>query len=134
VSNDSRSPTWVRSIQDLAAALPDLLSDRLELLALELHRAGRGIAQIVALVLGAVILVLTAWLALCSSIALALISWGWSWPLALLALVLVNLALGWAVLARIRRLTATLGLPATRRHLRFGAPAGPVANPLEGRP
>lgn len=144
MGDDLRSPSWVQSLQDLAAALPGLLSDRLELLALELHRAGRGIVQIVALVLTAAILGLTAWLVLCSGIALALIAWGWSWPAAMVAVLLINLGLVWGVLARVRHLLATVGLPATRRHLSFGAPAlpaasahlhrQPVTNPPEGKP
>lgn len=116
---------WVESIQDLVAALPGLVSDRLELFALELQRAGRGIVQILALVLAAAILGVTAWLALCGSVALALVAVGVSWPVAVLAVLLVNLALVWVALARVRRLLARLDLPATRRHLVFGAPATP---------
>lgn len=108
------------------AALPGLLSDRLELLALELHRAGRGMVQILALVLATAMLGTTAWLALCGGLGLALVALGLSWPLALLAVLLFNLALAWAAVSRARRLLASLGLPATRRHLVFGAEA-PVA-------
>ncbi len=141
-----RSAAWTQSLQDLIAALPGLFTDRLELLALELNRAGRGIVQIVALVLLAAILGVTAWLALCGGTALALVALGLSWPLAMLAVLLVNLMLAWAAVVRIRRLVATLGLPATRRHLVFGAGAGaeaagsgqvhaqPLTTSPEGRP
>ena len=77
-----RRQPWFASLQDLAAAMPDLVSDRLELLALELHRAGRGTVQIE-----------------------------------------VRVLLARAALARIRSLVATLGRPATRRHLVLGAGA-----------
>ena len=118
-----RRQPWFASLQDLAAAMPDLVSDRLELLALELHRAGRGIVQIVVLVLLAAILGVTAWLALCGGIALVLVALGVSWALAMPTVLLVNMLLAWAALARIRSLVATLGLPATRRHLVLGAGA-----------
>ena len=120
---DLRSQPWLQTLQDLLAALPGLVSDRLELLALELHRAGRGIVQIVVLMLTAAILGASAWLAMCVGIALALVALNLSWPAAMLAVLLVNLLLGWAALARVRYLLANLGLPVTRRHLVFGAAA-----------
>ena len=142
MGEDLRRQPWVQSLRDLIAALPGLVTDRLELLALELHRAGRGIVRIMALVLLAAILGVTAWLALCGGIALALVALNVAWPLAMLAVLLFNLLLAWAALARIRRLVAALGLPATRRHLVFGAgteagagdhvPAQPLTT-VEGR-
>jgi uncharacterized membrane protein YqjE len=128
VRDQTRSQPWGRSLQDLVAALPGLFGDRLELLALELQRAGRSLVRIVLLMLLAAILGVTAWLALCGGIALVLVALGSSWPLATLAVLLVNLLLAWAALARIHRLVATLGLPATRRHLAFGAGAEAVAS------
>lgn len=56
MSEDLRSQPWVRTLQDLMAVLPGLVSDRLELLALELHRAGRGLVQIMAPVVATAIL------------------------------------------------------------------------------
>jgi hypothetical protein len=105
------------------AVLPRLVSDRLELLALELQRAGGSLVQIMALVVVTAILGATAWLALCSGLGLMLVAMGLSWPLALLAVLLVNLALAWAAVTRTRRLLVNLSLPATRRHLVFGAKA-----------
>ena len=144
MSEDLRSQTWARSVQALLAALPGLVGDRLELLALELHRAGRSMVKIMALVLATAILGITAWLALCIGLALTLLALGLSWPLALLGVLLVNLALAWAAVAWVRRLLANLGLPATRRHLVFGAGAAttagvalqrqPFTNGSEGRP
>lgn len=135
MSEDLRGPPWVQTLHDLAAALPGLVTDRLELLALELQRASRDIAQIVALVLAAAILGVTAWLALCGGIALALVALGLSWPVGMLAVLLVNLMLGWAAVVRIRRLLAHLGLPATRRHLVFGAGAAEASGGhLHARP
>ena len=128
MNQDLRSQRWLQILQDLVAALPGLVSDRLELLALELHRAGRSIVQIVVLVLGAAILGVGAWLALCVGIAIALVALDLPWPVVMLVVLLVNLALGWAALARVRHLLANLGLPVTRRHLVFGAAAAASAN------
>jgi Putative Actinobacterial Holin-X, holin superfamily III len=134
VSPDPRSQPWVRSLQDLVAVLPGLLSDRLELLALELHRAGRSLVQIMALVLATAILVTTAWFVLCGGLSMALVAQGLSWPLALLAVLPVNLLLAWAAMSRVRGLLANLGLPATRRHLMFGAEAALTAGVQLQRP
>ena len=131
---DPRSQPWVRSLQDLVAVLPGLLSDRLELLALELHRAGRSLVQIMALVLATAILVTTAWFVLCGGLSMALVAQGLSWPLALLAVLPVNLVLAWAAMSRVRGLLANLGLPATRRHLVFGAEAALTAGVQLQRP
>jgi len=114
--------------------LPGLLSDRLELLALELHRAGRSLVQIMALVLATAILVTTAWFVLCGGLSMALVAQGLSWPLALLAVLPVNLVLAWAAMSRVRGLLANLGLPATRRHLVFGAEAALTAGVQLQRP
>ena len=134
MSSDPRSQPWVRSLQDLVAVLPGLLSDRLELLALELHRAGRSLVQIMALVLATAILVTTAWFVLCGGLSMALVAQGLSWPLALLAVLPVNLVLAWAAMSRVRGLLANLGLPATRRHLVFGAEAALTAGVQLQRP
>lgn len=143
MNEDLRSQTWVRTVQDLMTVVPGLLSDRLELLALELHRAGRDMAKIFALVVATAMLATAAWLALCCGLVLALVTFGVPWPGALLAVLLFNAALAWAAVARARRLLSTLGLPATRRHLAFGVEAAasaasssqrqPTANVLEGR-
>lgn len=127
MSEDLRSQPWARTLQDLVAALPGLVTDRLELLALELQRAGRGLVQIMALVVATAMLGATAWLALCGGLVLTLVALGLWWPLALLAVVLVNLALAWAAVSRARRLLTNLGLPATRRHLVFGAESADAA-------
>ena len=135
MSEGLRSQPWARTLQDLVVELPGLVSDRLELLALELHRAGRSMVQIMTLVLATAMLGTTAWLALCGGLGLTLVALGSSWPLALLAVLLVNLALAWAAVSRVRRLLANLGLPASRRHLVFGADAADAAGvPLHRQP
>jgi uncharacterized membrane protein YqjE len=110
-------PSWMASLQGLVHELPGLVSDRIELLALELQRAGQALAQIVALIVAAAILAVTAWLALWAGVLVALVSAGLHWAAAALLLLVVNLgACAWAV-ARVRTLAPLLQLPATRRHL-----------------
>ncbi len=135
MSEVPRRASFARTLQDLVAALPHLVSDRLELLALELHRAGRGLVQITVLVLAAALLGITAWLTLCVGLVLAIVAAGGSWPLALLVMLLLNLSLAWAAMSRARLLISALGLPATRRHLSFGAAAGvaPERRPVASR-
>lgn len=135
MSDNLRGQPWVRTFQDLVAVVPGVVGDRLELLALELQRASRGMMQIAALVLATAMLGATAWLALCTGIALMVVGLGLSWPWALLAVLVINLALAWAALSRVRHLIASVGLPATRRHLAFGVEARTAAGaPLPTQP
>lgn len=102
--------------------LPGLISDRVELLSLELHRAGTALLQIVALLVVAAILCVTAWLVLWAGIVSALLAAGWPLVLALAVALVSNIgASAWA-LFRMRRLLPLLGLPATRRHLTLDPP------------
>ena len=129
------------TLQGLLRELPGLVSDRVELLSLELQRAGQVLAQIVALIVAAAILGVTAWLALWSGVVLALIAAGLHWAAASSIVLLINLAACWAAVARVRRLAPLLRLPATRRHLTLGpsAPApgtgpNPGANTFDRSP
>lgn len=135
VNSDPRTPPWWPAVTAFAAALSGLFSDRLELLTLELQRTGRTLVQIAVLVLAAAILGVTAWLALWVAAGFLLVSLGWGWPSAVLSVLLVNALLAFFLIARVVRLLGRLSLPATRRHLIFGAPAmstrvdpGPVRN------
>jgi hypothetical protein len=110
------------SVRLLLEDLPGLISDRVQLLSLELQRAGQSLSQIVALVTAAAILLSTAWLALWAGIAAALVQAGiaWGWGVALV-IVLNVAAAAWAI-ARARALSHWLRLPATVRRL-TGTPA-----------
>ncbi|HEX4508664.1 MAG TPA: phage holin family protein [Burkholderiaceae bacterium] len=104
-----------QQVAALLADLPGLVSDRVLLLSLELKRASRALAEIVALALLASILAATAWLAMWVGIAAALIKFGMSWPWACVVVMVVNLlAVAWAVL-RLKSLAPLLALPATLR-------------------
>ena len=110
-------PSLLQTLQGLWRELPGLISDRVDLLALELQRAGRALMQIVALIVIASILAVTAWLALWSAVVGMLMALGLHWSVALLAVLVVNLGAAWWAVNRMRSLVADLRLPATRRHL-----------------
>jgi uncharacterized membrane protein YqjE len=122
-SSAAAQPSWLASLQGLLHELPGLISDRVELLSLELQRAGQVLAQIVALIVVAAILAVTAWLALWGGVMLALIGAGLHWAAASLLVLLINLGACWWAVARVRTLAPLLQLPATRRHLTLSQPS-----------
>jgi Putative Actinobacterial Holin-X, holin superfamily III len=115
-------------LRELAADLPGLVSDRVQLLSLEVRRAGLAMAQIVALVVAIGVLAVTAWTALWVGAAAALLHAGLAlgWVVA----IVIALNLGAAALAalRVRKLAPLLALPATVRRLTLPAPR-PVPTP-----
>ncbi|MBC7941723.1 MAG: phage holin family protein [Chitinophagaceae bacterium] len=125
-------------LRGLVGELPQLFNDRVDLLSLELQRAGRAVTQIVLLVVAAAILGVTAWLVFWVGVVALLMAAGLAWPWALLAVLLVNLLAAYAAVRHVRLLLPQVALPATRRHLRFSpspqppAPA-PGARPNENR-
>ena len=116
----------VDAVQSLIRELPGLVSDRVELFALELARAGSALARIVAWVVAIAILGVTAWLALWAGLVLALISLGLHWAVALLPVLVINLLAVVFAVGQVRQLATRLSLPATRRHLTMSSrPAFP---------
>jgi uncharacterized membrane protein YqjE len=115
------SPTAPQSLlgtlKGLWQELPGLVSDRVELLSLELHRAGLALVQIAVLVVAAAILGVTAWLVLWGMVVALLVMAGLHWLAALGLALAANLLAAWWAVARARRLLPALKLPATRRHL-----------------
>lgn len=110
-------PSLRRQLQALWRELPGLLSDRVELLSLELQRAGQSLAEIVVLLVGVAVLGVTAWLVLWAALIALLVSLGLHLLWALLLAIAIN-GLGVVLaLQRVRRLLPRLKLPATRRHL-----------------
>lgn len=117
------------TLKGLWQELPGLVSDRVEILSLELNRAGLALAQIAVLVVAATILGVTAWLVLWGMAVALLVMAGLHWLAALgLALVANVLAAAWAV-ARARKLLPSLKLPATRRHLMISPSTRPPPVP-----
>jgi hypothetical protein len=106
----------------LLSELPGLVSDRVELLSLELQRAGLALLHITCLGIALTVLGMAGWLILWGLITMGLVAAGLPWALALGVALLVHVAMGWWAVNRIRRLLPTLGLPATRRQLMFRAP------------
>lgn len=116
--------TGSESLLDVARSIvrevPALVGDRVELLSLELQRAGAALVKMTVLAAAAAILALTAWLALWDVLVGALIALGWHAAGAHAMVVLINAAAAAWTLWRARGLFKLLGLPATRRHLMFG--------------
>lgn len=126
----ARAPSALQQVQDLLRELPHLLSDRVELLALELQRAGQALARIVVFVVAAAVLLLTAWLAAWAVAFLLLLAVGMPPIGALVFVLLVNALAAWICLTRAHKLVGLLSLPATRRHLTVSPATKPAAEPL----
>ncbi len=112
-------------IGGLLSELPGLVSDRVELLSLELQRAGLALLHMVCLGLVLTVLGMSGWLIVWALLMIGMVAVGLSWAMALGVALLVHGLLGWWAVNRIRRLLPTLGLPATRRQLTFKAPVPP---------
>lgn len=113
----------------LLRELPKLVSDRVELLSLDLQRAGLALGQIIGLIVAVAILGVTAWLLIWAGVLLALVMVGLPrWGALLVAVAINGLALWWAV-AQIRSRVPKLLLATFRRHLSLAplpdAPAAP---------
>ena len=120
------SPGLLQSIKALLQELPGLVSDRVELLSLELKRAGAALAQIVVLGVVAALLGLTAWVLLWGAIVSGLVALGLHVGLAMLVGLLLNGIAAAMVLARMKKQVGLLQLPATRRHLTVKAAVQPL--------
>ena len=114
---DDAPASLTRQLQALLRDLPGLFSDRVELLALEVQRAARGLAQVVVLIVAIAVLGVTAWLVLWAGAIRLLMAAGLSLEAALLVALLVNGLVMVLAVQRVRHLLPRLGLPATRRHL-----------------
>lgn len=124
----ARGAALSASLHTLWRDLQGLVADRVELLSLEVQRAGVAAAHILLWMVAASILGVTAWLALCGGVAMLLLEQGLHWSGVLLLVMLANLAAAWIAFGRAKALTPRLSLPATRRHLRFGADDDEAAN------
>ena len=118
------APGLTESLLALWRDLRCLVGGRVDLLSLELQRAGLALRQIVLWTMVASVLAITAWMALCGGIALFLVEQGLHWSVVLLVLMLANLGGAWWALQRASALAPRLALPATRRYLRFGVDEG----------
>jgi len=117
-------------LRALLDELPGLFNDRVDLLSLELRSAGLSLALMLLWMAAAAILAVTAWLGIWGAIGAALILHGWPWPGVIAGIVILNLVAAIVAVLRARSLAPRLGLPLTRRHLRFGAPEDDMPPPL----
>ena len=109
-------------LREIASELPGLVSDRIQLLSLEVRRAGLALAQIVALVVVIGVLAVTAWIALWVGAAAALLAWGLALGWVVTIVIALNLTAALLAALRVRRLSPLLALPATVRRLTVPAP------------
>lgn len=122
------------TISSLWRDLPGLFNDRVELLSLEMQRAGIALVQIVMLIVVIAILGVTAWLALWASVIIGLVALGLPVALALLVGLLLNAVAAAVALSRVRGLLPMLKFSATRRHLKFSPPGAPQTEPERTSP
>lgn len=124
---EAEASTFPQAIKALLGELPALFTDRVQLLALEMKRAGRALAQIVALLVLAAILASTAWLALWVGVVVLLLRAGLPFGGVVLIVLVLNLLAALLALWRIRSLARWLTLPATVRRLTL--PPSPAKEP-----
>lgn len=110
-------PSLLQQIQALARELPGLVSDRVELLSLELQRAAQTLLHVMALIVVSAILGVTVWLALWAALIALLMEAGLALLPALLLTIVANGVVIGGLLLRVRGLLPRVALPATRRHL-----------------
>ena len=108
----------LKALQGVWQDLPGLVSDRVELLALEVQQAGRALAQIAGLVVAVAVLAVTAWLLLWAGLVAGAVALGLHLAWALGLAMLLNGVAAALALVRMKSLSAVAQLPATRRHLR----------------
>jgi len=111
----------LRALLDLLGELPGLISDRVQLLALEAQRAAQSLARMVMLAVAAAVMLMTAWLALWGGVAMAAYQAGLHWALVLAVVVLVNAGAALLALRLAAQLAKLVALPATVRHLTLPA-------------
>ncbi|MCE4536306.1 phage holin family protein [Pelomonas sp. P7] len=111
------SPGLPQQLHGLWRDVQGLVSDRVELLSLELQRAVQALIQIVALLVAVAILGVTAWLVLWGALIRLLVSAGMPLAGALLLAIAFNVVVMALAVMRVKRLLPQLRLPATRRHL-----------------
>lgn len=121
-----------QQLTSLARELPGLVSDRVELLSLELQRATQSLMQIVVLTVAIAILGVTVWFALWGALIGLLMHGGLPLLAALLLTIAINALVIAVAVARVRKLLPRLQLPATRRHLMVSPNPSPEA-PLDER-
>ena len=128
LTNTAPADSLLQQLKALARELPGLVSDRVELLTLELQRAAQSLVQIVMLTVAIAILGVTVWFALWAALISLLVHGG----LPLLAALLLTVAINALVnRGRGRPCARAAAAPATARH---ATPPDGVAQPRHGSP
>jgi hypothetical protein len=117
------TPSLALRAKALLNDVRDLVSDHLELAALEARRARSGVARMVGAAVVISVLWVTAWLALVAGAVVWAASAGVPWAGALAIAALVNVIAGVAIALWIRTQAGELLFPATLRQLRRDVPA-----------
>ena len=136
----SASASLGEILMGLVNDIPGLISDRVRLLALELRRARQSFVQMALMVIVAVILATTAWVAFWAFVAVAIFAMGVPWYGVFLLIVVLNCGGAWIAIRRAQALVEDLTLPATVRCLTMAqsppAPSNslPVSESADGTP
>ena len=126
---DAAKPeSLLQTLQALWKDLPGLVSDRVEILSLELRRATLALVQVVMLIVAVAILGVTAWLVLWAGVVALMLAAGLHLAWALLIVLAVNLLAIVIATSRVRALLPSLSLSATRRHLRLSPSPEPASS------
>lgn len=126
----AKAESFLQLVFGLLQELPGIVSDRVHLLTLELQRARRALAQMIALSVAAALMALTAWFVFWIGLTAAAVEAGLAWGWMLLIVLAVNAGAAWFAVARVMKLATLLTLPATVRRLTVApAPARPQAVP-----
>lgn len=120
------SPSLLLRAKTLVRDVRDLVSDHLELAALEARRAGQGFARMVVAAVVISILWVSAWLALLAGAIVWATSAGVPWAGALAIAAIINVAVGAALAVWMRKQVGELLFSATLRQIRrdVAAPEG----------
>ena len=117
----AQRPGILDNVNAVLCAARQAFADFVELVTLELHRAGITFMWMLAWSTFAVLLVVTAWLGLMAGLALWIISHGYAAAGVVLTIALANLIGGAGIMFWCVRSGKDLMLPATRRQLRITA-------------
>jgi len=120
-------PGLLAALCGLVSELPGLVSDRVHLLSLELKRASRALAQMLALVVAAAVLSVTAWFALWAALAAAAIEAGVPWGWVAASVLAFNVGVAALAVRLALKQARLLTLPATVRSLTVAPSRGEAA-------
>ena len=122
----SREPGLRELVIALLHDISGMLSDRVQLAALELRRARQVLIRMVAFALVAAIVAATAWATFWGMLVAIAIRLGMPWYGALAFVLLLNCVAAWVAFRKAWELAAYLALPATMRRLTIAPYTQPV--------